>query len=304
MSEIGALVDALAKAQSAFPRVLKDREAKIQSTRGQYSYRYADLASLIDAVRKPLADNGLAVVQLVELGEGHHVLVTRLLHTSGVSLDSRYALANHERPQEMGSEITYARRYTLAALLLIASEDDDDGGAAQQSEQRAAPVLSPPKAQAYSSLTPSAPVLKAEGLFATADEEQTSIASFAKGNRTCPACDKPTIRKGAQQYGGGWFCSKRDGGCGAKWPELPRSAAPVLDEPPTPPDPEDKAFLVGAIIRSSKEHGLTLAEKKALAASYLGGKSVEDCADLGAMRELYLFLGDAQAVATWRKERA
>ena len=131
---IGQLAAALAKAQAAFPKVLKDREAKIESPRGRYSYRYADLASLIEAVRKPLADNGLAYVQPIRIGPNGHVLVTRLLHISGASLESEYMLRDHERPQEMGSEITYARRYALSALLGVASEEDDDGTAAQTAE--------------------------------------------------------------------------------------------------------------------------------------------------------------------------
>lgn len=131
---IGELAAALSKAQAAFPKVLKDRTAKIQSPRGNYEYKYADLATLIEAIRKPLADNGLAFSQLIQMGEGHHVLHTVLIHSSGAELCSNYALGNHDRPQEMGSEITYARRYALSALLGVASEDDDDGAAAQRSD--------------------------------------------------------------------------------------------------------------------------------------------------------------------------
>src|SRR5438105_2057425 len=89
---LGELAAALAKAQAAFPKVLKDREAKIESAKGRYSYRYADLASLIDAVRKPLADNGLAYVQLLQLGEHGPILETVLLHTGGGNLTSKYPL--------------------------------------------------------------------------------------------------------------------------------------------------------------------------------------------------------------------
>lgn len=35
--------------------------------------------------------------------------------------------------------------------------------------------------------------------------------------RQCPACNKETIRKGSEKYGGGWFCAKNSGGCGAKF---------------------------------------------------------------------------------------
>ena len=133
---LGELTTALAKAQAAFPKVLKDRTAKIASTKGEYSYKYADLASLLDAVRKPLSDNGLALVQPIEITERGMVLHTMLLHSSGAHLDSYYPLATHDRPQEMGSEITYSRRYTAGSILGIASEEDDDGAAAQQATRK------------------------------------------------------------------------------------------------------------------------------------------------------------------------
>lgn len=37
--------------------------------------------------------------------------------------------------------------------------------------------------------------------------------------RTCPECGKPTIIKGRAEYGGGWLCHKKQGGCGAKFPD-------------------------------------------------------------------------------------
>lgn len=39
------------------------------------------------------------------------------------------------------------------------------------------------------------------------------------GARKCPACGKETIIKGKAEYGGGWLCFARKGGCGAKWPD-------------------------------------------------------------------------------------
>lgn len=94
-------------------------------------YSYAPLSEVLAAIRKPLADNGLAVVQLFE-GE---VLVTRLLHVSGQYLDSALPLARLEAKgmnqlQALGSSISYLRRYAILALLSLASEDDDGATAA------------------------------------------------------------------------------------------------------------------------------------------------------------------------------
>jgi len=58
MSEkIDALAVALSKAQSLIENVSKDKQA--------YGYKYADLASCLQAIKKPLADNGLSISQLV-----------------------------------------------------------------------------------------------------------------------------------------------------------------------------------------------------------------------------------------------
>jgi hypothetical protein len=40
-----------------------------------------------------------------------------------------------------------------------------------------------------------------------------------QGQRVCPDCDQPAIIKGKQEYGGGWVCFKKKGGCGNKWPD-------------------------------------------------------------------------------------
>jgi predicted RNA-binding Zn-ribbon protein involved in translation (DUF1610 family) len=35
--------------------------------------------------------------------------------------------------------------------------------------------------------------------------------------RKCPSCGKETIIKGKEEYGGGWICHKKQGGCGVKF---------------------------------------------------------------------------------------
>lgn len=81
-------------------------------------------------------------------------------------------------------------------------------------------------------------------------------------------------------------------------------------EPPfqyTPPAQEpvnedDRAFLMGAIIRSANTHKLTAEERKALAATYTDGKNLQEVKDVPTLKKLYLFLGDAEAVKQWRAQ--
>jgi hypothetical protein len=57
-------------------------------------------------------------------------LVTRLAHSSGQFIESTYPLPIVDRPHIMGSAITYARRYSWAAICGIAAEEDEDGNQA------------------------------------------------------------------------------------------------------------------------------------------------------------------------------
>lgn len=123
-ASLGPLAAALAKAQTAFPTVTRSKTVRVQTkTGGAYTFSYAPLDVIIDAVRKPLADNGLAIAQLIDRDE----LVTMLLHESGAALTGRAALPNSIDVQAFGSAITYLRRYAIQALLGIAAEEDDDG---------------------------------------------------------------------------------------------------------------------------------------------------------------------------------
>jgi hypothetical protein len=40
---------------------------------------------------------------------------------------------------------------------------------------------------------------------------------YRMANRNCPECEKEAIIKGKDEYGGGWVCFKKKGGCGAKF---------------------------------------------------------------------------------------
>jgi hypothetical protein len=300
---LGALAAALAKAQAAFPKVLKDRTAKISSTRGEYSYKYADLATLLEAVRKPLADNGLALLQPIEIGQHGHVLRTVLLHTSGAMIESVYALAHHDRPQEMGSEITYARRYTASSMLGVASEEDDDGKAAQDSDTR---QKSSPRA-AQTTARPTAAQLDAEvrqnfppGI---EGEQADPRPRFQAGDLTCPNCKTRPVT--AYKDGSGWFCSSYRGGCGQGWKLAPQTASGASVDTATGEVKDefsgDRDFLVKAV--NGALRGFTDAERTTIFQQRLHGKTPQD-ATTKDVHELYLWLGDPEVVKAWRKERA
>lgn len=124
---LGLLAAALAKAQTTFPPVKRDKKVTVQTkTGGSYSFSYAPLDSILNAVRGPLSENGLVLVQLLDDG----ALVTSLIHDSGAILTGRLDLPGISDIQAFGSAITYLRRYAIQAVLGIAAEEDDDGNRA------------------------------------------------------------------------------------------------------------------------------------------------------------------------------
>jgi hypothetical protein len=132
---INELAAALAKAQAAIPPVKKDLSAVIETKAGgQYKYSYADLAACLDAIRKPLSDNGLAVIQTVETEPGSVAVETMLAHTSGQWVSHVIAFAASNDPRSTGSIITYGRRYGLS-IAGVVTEADDDGATGHTGER-------------------------------------------------------------------------------------------------------------------------------------------------------------------------
>jgi hypothetical protein len=136
------LAAALVAFQASAPSINKGRTALIPTkSGGSYSYKYADLSDIWDAIREPLKANGLAVTQSLTGGSsGFMGIRTTVWHKSGQSTEDTVELAiNSRTPQEVGSQVTYFKRYALSALLGLSTEDDDDGAAASRSRPAEAP---------------------------------------------------------------------------------------------------------------------------------------------------------------------
>ena len=134
-----ALYTALVKCQTQIKVALKD------SKNPHFKSNYADLTSVMLACKDALAANDLAVLQLSRIHEsGTPVLVTRIIHVSGEHIEGEFPLVckDPNDPQKLGSAVTYARRYALAAALGITA-DDDDGQAASSYVAPAAKPAAP-----------------------------------------------------------------------------------------------------------------------------------------------------------------
>lgn len=96
--------------------------------------KYADLTACWEACRDALHDNGFAVLQFPIVADPGYVgLETILLHRGGESIGRQFyvPMKDATSAQQMGSAITYARRYALCAVVGICPEDDDGNAASK-----------------------------------------------------------------------------------------------------------------------------------------------------------------------------
>ena len=97
-----------------------------------FKSKYADLASVVEAIRAAFSANGLSYIQTLEPSDKDEVRVeTTLLHASGewISCGVLSLPVSKADAQGYGSALTYARRYSLSAAVGVAPEDDDGNAA-------------------------------------------------------------------------------------------------------------------------------------------------------------------------------
>jgi len=129
---LNELAAALAKAQGQMEGAKKDADNPF------FKSKYADLASVVEAIRGPFAEHGLSYAQLPTPREGEEVAVeTMLMHSSGQWMVSLTVVpVSKKDAQGYGSALTYARRYGLQAIAGVAAEDDDGNAAASAKPSR------------------------------------------------------------------------------------------------------------------------------------------------------------------------
>lgn len=157
----GTLAAALAAFQGEMPTVAKSNRAEVPTkSGGKYTYTYADLADVSEAAMPLLAKHELAFTCCPRATERGYELVGVLLHSSGESREGALPIAGNS-PQEMGSSITYMRRYLLGCLTGLVTDDDDDGHLAQQAGAKRAQRK--PRQSRAKDKAPESPLLNTKG---------------------------------------------------------------------------------------------------------------------------------------------
>ena len=141
MSSPKNIDEALLAFQADRPTLVKDKKA--------HNSTYADLAQVYDAALPKL--NALGVLWKAKAtvpDGGEFGIQYALTHVaSGTSETGFWPLKRVDNPQQMGSLVTYARRYALCAALNLVAEDDDDGGAAASGQRYAQRAAQQPRRQ-------------------------------------------------------------------------------------------------------------------------------------------------------------
>ena len=132
---INELATALSKAQGEMTEVIKSQVANGKT----FSYNYASLEDVIEVVKQPLLNNGLAVSQLMDNIAGEPALTTIMMHTSGQWQAATIPLVvvkgnGTNAAQDLGISITYTKRYALAGICLVSIVDDVDGNAGNHTQ--------------------------------------------------------------------------------------------------------------------------------------------------------------------------
>lgn len=144
MAEHNSLEAALAAFQAELPKLVKDEKADVRGETKDgraynRSYGYADLGQVVETVLPVMGKHGLSITSGTTFVGDQFLLEVTLLHESGSGeRTSVWPLPDPRRsgPQDIGSSMTYGRRYlTLALSGAYPGGEDDDGARAQASHR-------------------------------------------------------------------------------------------------------------------------------------------------------------------------
>jgi hypothetical protein len=132
--QLNELFTALVAFQSEIKIVAFDKKVTVKTkTGGSYSYEYASFSAIKTLCAPILKTHGLAVTQLL----GENQLTTLLVHSSGQYIGDTMQMPINDKmaPQDIGSVITYMKRYSYSAILGLVSDEDNDGKVAGTPEE-------------------------------------------------------------------------------------------------------------------------------------------------------------------------
>lgn len=149
--------DSIAKLSMAMAKFQKDVKQPMKDAANPFfKSHYVPLENVVEAITTAAAPHGLSFTQYPVNGDNGTIgVATVILHESGefIEYDAIYSVPKKANDvQQLGSVITYLRRYSLSSIFGITSDNDDDGNAASDAnpankKQNNAPAQQPPQNQ-------------------------------------------------------------------------------------------------------------------------------------------------------------
>jgi hypothetical protein len=96
---------------------------------------------------------------------------------------------------------------------------------------------------------------------------------WREAQRKCPKCGKEAIIKGKEEYGGGWLCFAKKGGCGAKFADTDQS---IIEQAVGRIENDDIATLKNTILKMAKKRAKIDATLAATRSSGIFTQDIED----------------------------
>lgn len=118
---IKEIYPAFAKAQAMIKPAIRDAENEHRKS------KYADITSVWEACRDAIFENGMMIIQTMDIVNGTTILITTLAHISGEYIRSICPISPSKTndSQVFGACVTYMRRYAITAMLGVCPEDRD-----------------------------------------------------------------------------------------------------------------------------------------------------------------------------------
>ena len=127
--ERAAMATALAKMQAEFKTIPHNKLVEVRKKGTgtlQYSYDYTTYDAMLDFVRPIMAKHQFSLTNSTEMREKGLTLTAVLMYANGESISSTLPVKVTGNAQDLGSELSYMKRYAAACVLGLAFEEEDD----------------------------------------------------------------------------------------------------------------------------------------------------------------------------------
>ena len=133
------ILKAISKARQEFKTIEKSKENSFYKDKNGQAHKYSTLTDINNAINDALVANDLFInyqIRIIEKKDAGHDTFANGLTTTITHLTTNEFIASHgllgyfTKSQDLGSAITYLRRYHIQSMLNLEGDFEDDGNLA------------------------------------------------------------------------------------------------------------------------------------------------------------------------------